>query len=505
LMAKAIYVSPPDTRPLVLLDSGNFATSDLNEHYRRIINRNNRLAKLRELVAPPVIIENEIWHLQLEVDRLHANDRMCKPISGDNKRLLGSCLDLLLPKFCGEDAKHVDWSGAARMVVDGRIGDHECHLPAAIFDKLRCCSEEPVLLAGACAFAACNPIRSSELVIRLSGTIAARLQLSSGAVCAVHRPLTKQAIAEAKQLQKKEQFREVQTAAPLDSNSQIDLLLEHVVSGEPLVMDTPALFLVGGGGSLRRLADEDNPVAARDVRKMLWPSSPPPTMEKLREVVESFAAPSLLLRFSPVGTFENEPTPSEGRVGGRPWLPSGAQWPLCGGKPLQFLGQFPTSPSQNGSLPFDIERAMLLTIFWDEEWWEPAPTTSPYLLFHDTENLRLTEPPQGATVAPLLRIEAESQVQLPEWNELVGALPVFFDPLPHEMLSELKREYDNDPRVASETSRIGGPGAWVQEGEAHLVMQLCGSDELGWDFGDAGSLYVVGASPEQLTAFVQSH
>ena len=90
-----IPVIPPDLRPLVLLDSGNFATSDLNDLYRRIINRNNRLKKLVDLNAPEVIIRNEKRMLQQAVDALFDNGRCRRPVLGSSNRPLKSLTDMI--------------------------------------------------------------------------------------------------------------------------------------------------------------------------------------------------------------------------------------------------------------------------------------------------------------------------------------------------------------------------------------------------------------------------
>src|SRR5205814_2714349 len=94
MVLECIPVIPPDLRPLVLLDSGNFATSDLNDLYRRVINRVNRLAKLIELYAPETILESERRHLQGAVDALQANCLLSRPVTGSNNppRALKDCL-----------------------------------------------------------------------------------------------------------------------------------------------------------------------------------------------------------------------------------------------------------------------------------------------------------------------------------------------------------------------------------------------------------------------------
>src|SRR5258706_256926 len=98
MMLEVIPVIPPDLRPLVPLDGGRFATSDLNDLYRRVINRNNRLKRLQELNAPEIIIRNEKRMLQEAVDALFDNGRRGKVITGPNKRPLKSLSDMLKGK-----------------------------------------------------------------------------------------------------------------------------------------------------------------------------------------------------------------------------------------------------------------------------------------------------------------------------------------------------------------------------------------------------------------------
>ena len=120
-MLTVIPVLPPDLRPLVPLDGGRFATSDLNDLYRRVINRNNRLKRLIELNAPEIIIRNERRMLQEAVDALFDNGRRGKTITGPNKRPLKSLSDMLKGKqgrfrqnLLG---KRVDYSGRSVIVV----------------------------------------------------------------------------------------------------------------------------------------------------------------------------------------------------------------------------------------------------------------------------------------------------------------------------------------------------------------------------------------------------
>jgi DNA-directed RNA polymerase subunit beta' len=135
-----IPVIPPDLRPLVPLDGGRFATSDLNDLYRRVINRNNRLKKLLEMRAPEVILRNEKRMLQEAVDALFDNGRRGKAIRGRGKRPLKSLSDMLKGKqgrfrqnLLG---KRVDYSGRSVIVVGPELSLHQCGLPKAMAVEL---------------------------------------------------------------------------------------------------------------------------------------------------------------------------------------------------------------------------------------------------------------------------------------------------------------------------------------------------------------------------------
>jgi DNA-directed RNA polymerase subunit beta' len=133
MILEAIPVIPPDLRPLVPLDGGRFVTSDLNDLYRRVINRNNRLKRLIELSAPDLIIRNEKRMLQEAVDALFDNGRRGRPITGPNKRPLKSLSDMLKGKggrfrqnLLG---KRVDYSGRSVIVIGPELRLHQCGLP----------------------------------------------------------------------------------------------------------------------------------------------------------------------------------------------------------------------------------------------------------------------------------------------------------------------------------------------------------------------------------------
>ncbi len=133
MIMNVVPVIPPDIRPMVQLDGGRFATSDLNDLYRRVINRNNRLRKLLELEAPDIIIRNEKRMLQESVDALIDNGRRGRPVTGPNNRPLKSLSDMLKGKqgrfrqnLLG---KRVDYSGRSVIVVGPELKMYQCGLP----------------------------------------------------------------------------------------------------------------------------------------------------------------------------------------------------------------------------------------------------------------------------------------------------------------------------------------------------------------------------------------
>ncbi|MDB5477787.1 MAG: rpoC, partial [Alphaproteobacteria bacterium] len=133
MVLDVVPVLPPELRPLVPLDGGRFATSDLNDLYRRVINRNNRLRRLIEVRAPDIIVRNEKRMLQESVDALFDNTRRGRVITGTNKRPLKSLSDMLKGKqgrfrqnLLG---KRVDYSGRSVIVVGPELKLHQCGLP----------------------------------------------------------------------------------------------------------------------------------------------------------------------------------------------------------------------------------------------------------------------------------------------------------------------------------------------------------------------------------------
>ena len=134
MVMNVVPVIPPDLRPMVQLDGGRFATSDLNDLYRRVINRNNRLKRLLELGAPEIIVRNEKRMLQESVDALIDNSRRGRPVTGAGNRPLKSLSDLLKGKqgrfrqnLLG---KRVDYSGRSVIVVGPELKIYQCGVPS---------------------------------------------------------------------------------------------------------------------------------------------------------------------------------------------------------------------------------------------------------------------------------------------------------------------------------------------------------------------------------------
>ncbi|MFQ5574349.1 MAG: DNA-directed RNA polymerase subunit beta', partial [Terriglobia bacterium] len=136
MIMDVLPVIPPDLRPMVQLDGGRFATSDLNDLYRRVINRNNRLKRLLDLGAPEIIVNNEKRMLQEAVDALFDNGRRGRPVTGPGNRALKSLSDMLKGKqgrfrqnLLG---KRVDYSGRSVIVIGPQLRLHQCGLPKAM-------------------------------------------------------------------------------------------------------------------------------------------------------------------------------------------------------------------------------------------------------------------------------------------------------------------------------------------------------------------------------------
>lgn len=206
LVMDVLPVLPSPIRPLVLLDSGNFATSDLNDLYRRVINRNNRLAKLIELQAPPAILQNERRMLQYAADALFANGLLSKDrrVLGSNNRPLKSMMDLTLSRFTEPIQKPVVWSAQARGIIDTQLDSTTVEVPQHIFHELQLSTEQPILITheDTEAFVAFYPRPTVDAILRLPEQPAKALGLPfvTDRFLSIHPPIRSEAIAEAVQL-----------------------------------------------------------------------------------------------------------------------------------------------------------------------------------------------------------------------------------------------------------------------------------------------------------------
>ena len=170
MIMDAVPVIPPDLRPMVQLDGGRFATSDLNDLYRRVINRNNRLKRLLELGAPDIIIRNEKRMLQEAVDALIDNGRRGRPVTGPNNRPLKSLSDMLKGKqgrfrqnLLG---KRVDYSGRSVIVVGPELKMYQCGLPKEMALELF----KPFVMKRLVETGAANNIKSARKMVERAKT-----------------------------------------------------------------------------------------------------------------------------------------------------------------------------------------------------------------------------------------------------------------------------------------------------------------------------------------------
>ncbi len=170
MILDVVPVIPPDIRPMVQLDGGRFATSDLNDLYRRVINRNNRLKRLLELGAPDIIVRNEKRMLQEAVDALIDNGRRGRPVTGPNNRPLKSLSDMLKGKqgrfrqnLLG---KRVDYSGRSVIVVGPELKLYQCGLPKEMALELF----KPFVMKHLVENGVANNIKSARKMVERAGT-----------------------------------------------------------------------------------------------------------------------------------------------------------------------------------------------------------------------------------------------------------------------------------------------------------------------------------------------
>jgi hypothetical protein len=299
LVPEVVAIIPHDFRPLVLLTNGNFATADINDLYRRLINLRNRLAKLGELKAPPAVIYNTCQQLQDAADAVWANvllpeTRAAMDDFGKPPRRLVDCLDMVVRDLVRGDAKRVDWSGRARAVADVSLVPGHAWVPRRIVEALQLPASQPVLLTSASqedgAFVAVLPEAHDDAVLRLARHDFDRLGLAAGAAptCIVHRPLGRESCAEAARLLQGDPGPVVRVPGPagwVDGGSAEEVvagLIAAALSGKPVCLETPRGLLIGGPGALEPLADDACPDRGRHAPSQRQVPTPPEPPRKRR-------------------------------------------------------------------------------------------------------------------------------------------------------------------------------------------------------------------------------
>jgi RNA polymerase Rpb1, domain 1 len=267
LVQDTLLVPPPDLRPLVLLDSGNFATSDLNDLYRRVINRANRLRKLIELYAPETIQESERRHLQGAVDALQANCLLSRPVTDNSKppRALMDCLSRVVRRALESTTKGVDYSARARPIVAASLPEDWIAVPQRIFTTLGLHSDSPVLLTNPAdrkgTWLALLPQPHDEVVLGLPPAAFQQLQYLSTAinadiVCQLHRPLGPEACTEARALFRHDPGEVCPVSSKTgwtdgeDEDTILSGLREAVLTAEPVPLNSARGLILAGTGAV---------------------------------------------------------------------------------------------------------------------------------------------------------------------------------------------------------------------------------------------------------------
>ena len=265
-LIRNLPVLPPDLRPIVLLENGNFATSDLNDLYRQVINRNNRLAKLIDLNAPEVIIRNEKKALSEQIDALFANSLTKSTVLGSENRPLKSLLDLISSQY---SPSRVNWLGRDRLFVDSSVSRDKVAVPQDIFERLCLHEDLPVLLSSDSTnigYIAKLPVAHPGPMLRVDSSVLQELGLRVGQVADgfVHRVLTKEGVDEARAMinqcipisEPPSSFSGPVVATGtnfFDTNSAEDsqqAILNSIVSGDFVALDSPRMLMIGSNAGL---------------------------------------------------------------------------------------------------------------------------------------------------------------------------------------------------------------------------------------------------------------
>jgi hypothetical protein len=285
---RVVPVGPPEIRPLVLLDDGSFATADINDLYRQLINRANRLVKLEELRAPAAIIVFERRELQRIFDQLQANCLLPEADAvmreGEEEARLVDGVALLARQFISGDSKRVEWSGRARVIASENVPEGRVLVPRKVFDTLKLDGQSPVLLTSAdrksAAFVSLIPVPDEGAVLALPPRAFSQLELTGPVpLCVVHRPLGSAACAEARRLlegaiepiDEPRKMRGWFDAVDLDEF--VSGLVEAALQGSRTVLDSPRGLLVGGTGSIAFAEDDELPCPGEKAQEVAEPAA----------------------------------------------------------------------------------------------------------------------------------------------------------------------------------------------------------------------------------------
>lgn len=524
LITEAIPILPPDWRPLVLLDSGNFATSDLNDLYRQVVIRSNRLKKLMDLHAPLTIIDNESRQLQELVDALHANVLLPETTAafGDRGERFVDLLLLLFTKTQNQ-SKRVDWSAAARLVADASVPSQQVLVPRKIFETLRLSDELPILvtsnLAEGC-FIALLPRSHDQLVLRVSPQSFAQLSGHAKEVIIgqIHKPITNTGSQEASRILHKVNA-PVAEADGRDATEWIDSesigefaqnLAAAAASGSAVPLRSAWGLLHGGTGSIQLPADTESGRAADTFRQVAIPAEEPPrhsepTFDAMLAVARNNIQKACVFD---VRRMDQPPTSEQGRVGGEPFLPPDIQWPFYHGRPLPFLGQFPLDPARNvGVLPISVPPKSMMSVFGGEDCWQPGPCGDRCPIFiHSMENLMARPLPSGLEhPLQVCGITARIVDEIPAWNELREILDWELGNPKPGLLNEFHQNCWPQLPAAMDGIKIGGWAAWAQGADSSrpLLLQMASDWEAEFSFGSGGVLYIFVEEDGELFCFTQ--
>lgn len=514
LVQDVVLLPPAFLRPVVLLDSGNFATVDLNDLYRQMINRSKRLAKLIELKAPATILRNERAELQRVADALCANRFLPEgnAILGSAGRPLVALFEVLLRLLADTTMKRVAWSAQIRVVAEPSLADDRVIVPRRAFDRLRLAADVPVLLASPVggSFTAGLPTPGDNRLLRLSSTSFDRLGLSRRdvAVCNLHVPLGLPAIEEARKLMSgaPAPVRDVPVNAEFESDEQQAAaeLVRHALSGEAIHFADPRGLLLAGLPPATFVAYERSKWEESPREIPAAPDRAPPTVKRMLEIARAHRRKACLFH---VRRTDNSPDARAGRMGGVPLLPPDFPWPHSHGEPLQFIAQLPLDLLRglDADRFGDFEPESLLTIFWAANWGTIEACTSPGpLVILPGENLAERSAAEGVELLPLCAIEPEIVEEVPCWSEMQPMLAVELDDPDPKLLRKFHKLHWGEFSEAREATKLGGWANWVQYPEAgEFLAQVWSEDEAQLAFVDGGSLYVSRVSNGSLTAVMQ--